>query len=138
MKQEFKVAEDVAIKDVKDFVDEINDTDLDLEEVKEKYPKILKAVMLGLLVLGDEPLTYELREPIKNPAGETTVTELTIRTRILPDNQKSLVKGLNMKTDKFEFGLRSMAYIIGQPVAMLSKFGRNDYKLIEELTELFL
>ena len=138
MENQYKIAEDVAITEVKVFVDDITDEDINLEEVKDKYPKLTKAVMLGLIALGEIPLTYELKEPIKNPAGDITVSQLNIKTRILPDDQKRLVKGLNMKTDKFEFGLRCMAFIVDQPTAMLNKFGRFDYKLIEELSELFL
>jgi len=136
--ENYKVSEEVAIADVKQYVDGITDKDLKLDEVRDTYPRLVKAVMLGLVVLeDDEPPVYTLKEPVKNPAGETTITEIKFKSRISVSDLKSMGKGLDMKKDSIEFGIRCMAHLVDQPVAILDKLGRFDYKFIEEITPLF-
>lgn len=135
---EYKVAAEVAIADVKKYVDSITDKDIELDQVRDTYPKLVKAVMLGLVTLQEDvPPVYTLKEPIKNPAGDITITELNFKERITVSTLKSLGKGLDMKKDSIEFGIKVMAHIVDQPTAILDKLGRFDYKLIEEVTPLF-
>jgi len=133
------IAEDVAIVELSGVIEFYTDDTLQPEEVKEKYPSVLKAIMLGLLVFDeDKKPTYTLKEAVMNASGGVALDKLELRTRIVASEQKKLAQGLDMKKNQLEYIQKCMAYLIKQPVAMLDKLGRFDEKVIDQLTTFFL
>jgi len=139
MKVEFTVAEEVAIKEVKDLVEFYTDEEFEGYAVEDTYPHVVKASKMGLLIIGDDMVpTYKLREPIKTESGGIAVEEIKFLTRLTISQRKSLMKGLDPQKDSFELMMKSFAMIIGQPVAMLDKLSRFDLKALEQIVTLFL
>lgn len=139
MNIEFKVTEEVAVRDMADFVEYHTDKELDEESIKETYPQAVKAIKLGLLTFDDaHDAFYTLREPVKNPSGDEVILEsVKFRTRLTTADEQRLFKGLDPKKDAVLIGHKTMSFIIGQPVAMLDRLSKFDKKAIEQVSTLF-
>lgn len=139
MKKEIKIAKEVAVKEVKEFVEYFMDEEFEDSFIEDAYPYVVKAVMYGLLTFDDEKNPkYILREPLKSESGNLNVTEIEFLTRITVSQKKALLKGLDPFKDSFELLMKSFATIIRQPVAMLDKLNRFDFKALEQIATVFL
>lgn len=139
MKVNYVVAKEVAITEVKSFVEFYLDEEIEENVIEETYPHIVKSAMLGLLLIDDNMVPkYKLREPIKTESGSIAVDEIEFLTRITISQRKALMKGLDPQKDGFELLMKSFAAIIHQPVAMLDKLSRFDFKALEQIATLFL
>ena len=137
---EFKVAEEVALTEVKEFIDYHLDDEIETDQVSKDYKEVVKAVMLGNLDLTDKDSpVLTLRKPIKKEGGATDTDKVTFLTRIKKSQMAALAKGIDINKDAIGFANRMTAYLIQQPaVAMLDLFGKQDMKVIDQLTGLFL
>ena len=128
--------EEQARKELADFLNEYAEKEITADDVHEIAPLVLDALMAGNLVLDQKP-RYTLLKPIKNDAGEITLSELEFKTRILPTTYAELGKGLDIQKEIMRFNLVCVAHIIGQPYKMLDKFSRKDYEFIQQFGMLF-
>ena len=95
--------------------------------------------MLGLLYFDDSMKpSYVLKYPIKNEEGEDSITQIDFRTRIKPNDLANVMKGLDIAKNQIEYTLRCLSYINKQNKAMLDKFEKFDYKVIEQVSTVFL
>jgi hypothetical protein len=133
-----KVAESIAVVEVKQFVEFHLEKTIDIDKVIEDYPEIILAVQLGLMVFNDDQVpTYTLKTPIKTVTNEIAVQKVTFQTRIIASKQAELGKGIDMKKDMLTYINKMRAYYIGQPVAMLDKLGKFDFKVIDQTVSVF-
>lgn len=134
-----KVPTEVATKEIQDFVYENMDVKKQDFEIAQDYPQMLKAVEQGYLTFDDKhhPV-LTLKEPIKNDEDIVTLSEVKFRNRIKPSQLKEIMKGLDISKNQIEYLHRQLAYITFQPVAMLDKFSKFDYKVIDQIATVFL
>jgi hypothetical protein len=134
-----KVSEEVALEEVKSFAEYHLDRDLSTEKVKEDYPDVIRAVQRGLLTFDEDQVPkLTLKEPVKGESGAVALDSVSFKTRIVASEQQKLAKGVDMKNDTFALINKFRAYFIGQPVLMLDKLGKTDYKVVDQLTSVFL
>ncbi|MBB6236491.1 hypothetical protein HDC90_001103 [Pedobacter sp. AK013] len=133
------IEENLAIVEVSEFVNQFKIKPCEEQEVKDLYPEVILAVQFGLMVLKTkEKPEFKLKEPVKNLENEVSLDSVSFKTRIVASEQRKLSAGLDLKKEPLLFGHKCMAYIIGQPLIMLDKFCPFDYKVIEQMSTLFL
>ncbi|OOQ57121.1 hypothetical protein [Mucilaginibacter pedocola] len=141
IKFDYVVAEEVAVEELKDFIEEITVEEITAEEVLSSYPQVVKAIRFGLLLLnGDDSSKkpeYTLREPILTETGGVAYAKLDINTRITFNEKKRLAKGLK-KGDDIEIGGRLLAHSTGLTTSLLDKLSRFDFKVLEQLFTVFV
>lgn len=137
---ENKIATEMAIKEVRDFVETYDDGKRKEDwQIENDYPQLLRAVELGLLVFDDKKKpTLTLKEPIMNDDNEVSVDVITFRTRIKPTQLAEVMKGVDLSKNQLEYSLRCIAYLTGQAKGMLDKLGKFDYKVIDQVSTVFL
>lgn len=109
------------------------------EKLKDSYPNLLEALMIGNLVIDEKMIpSYKLRTPVLNDKNEVTLSEISFKTRIKPSTQADLADGLDLNKSAAKFALRCIAYITGQATNMLDNFDKEDYNLIREVSAVFM
>lgn len=148
MSEEFKIAEEVAITEVKAFVeyhlDKIIDTNRasdDFVDIKKVYENMVKAVKRGLLDLEnyDAPV-LTLKNPLKSDGGNFNVEKITFKTRITKSTMDNLSKGFDVSNRPMGFSNILTTYYTGlESVAILNKISesKTDIKTIDEMVGLF-
>ncbi len=134
----YKVSEDVAVQDVLDFVSKYNKKVKDGDKVLDLYPDVVEAVRLGNLDLSKEQPELKLLEPVKNTDGDIVFDVLKFRTRMKPSDHRRVSKGIDVSKDQLLFGHRCIAFIIDQEVAMLDRIEKDDYRICDQLSNLFI
>jgi hypothetical protein len=137
-KNENKVSKEIAIKEVQKFIRDEADLDKKDHEIESDYPQIIRAVELGLLIFENGKPKFTLKNPIKNDEGDIALGEITFRSRIKPTQLAEIMKGVDLTKNQLEYSLRAHAYLIGQPKAMLDKFSKFDYRVIDQISTVFL
>ncbi|HMI03726.1 MAG TPA: hypothetical protein VK541_14680 [Pedobacter sp.] len=138
LEPKYAVAEEIALNEVMDFVLKYNRKTKDHEELKDKYPDVIEFVKLGLLNLESGKPVLKLTNPIKTDEDGVAIETLNFKTRILASEQRRIASGVNLSKDAVLYLHKSMAHLIGQPLAMLDKFDQEDIKVIEQLCTLFI
>lgn len=137
--QKEKVSREVALSDVKKFVEAHDDLKKEEWQIEQDYPHVIQAIQWGLLSFSDSMIPiYRLKNPILNDEKEVAIDSIEFRTRIKPDDLSRIMKGLNIQQNQIEYTHRCLSYIIKQEKSMLSKFSKFDYKVLEQLTTVFL
>lgn len=132
------ISKEVALNDLESFINRFVKKPVAKEELEDTYPDVLDAIMDGYLSFDDSKLpTLKLKDPIKLEDGSIHISEIKFRTRIKPTTLADLAKGLHPQKEVFTLQLRMTAYIIDQPVAMLDKFERYDYDVINQVATVF-
>lgn len=137
--EEFKVAEPIAVSEVKAFIEYHLDEEIDEVQVAKDYRDVVKAVMRGRLNIENpnEPV-LTLKEKVLDENKSPIISEITFLTRIPATVLSGLAKGIDLQKDSLTFANKMTAYYIQQPaVAMLNKFGKTDYKVIQQIVGLF-
>lgn len=138
LKESDKIAESVAIEEIKKFVDKYTYEEKSNDEIKEDYPQLLRAIKKGLLIFDEDSVpVYTLAFPLKNDEGEDSVKQVNFKTRIKPTDLARITKGLNVQKQQMQFSLKCLSHIIGEPIAMLDRFEKFDYKVIEQVSTVF-
>jgi len=139
MEDNIKIVEEVAIEELRQFLKPYKRKLLSDEEIKDLYPDVLEAIMIGGLVLeeGNFP-KYTLTEPIKSDTGEVVVEGLSFKTRVLPSDVRKISSGVDIKKDPILFAHKCLSFVVGQPLAMLDKFSAFDYRVSEQLSTVFM
>jgi hypothetical protein len=137
--EEFKIAEEVAITELKTFIEYHLDETIDESQVAKDYKEVLKAMQRGLLNVSDmDAPVLTLKTPVKTESGTVDQDHITFLTRIPKSKLASLSKGFDIIKNPIGFANVLTAYLIQQPaVAMLDKYGKADIKVIDQLTGLF-
>ena len=138
MNWNYSIAEDVALAEVKTLAEDFAIAEITDQEVAAKLPQVILAVRLGLLVIAGETITYTLKTPIIADSGAVALSEITVKTRMPYIEAKKIMKEADQVRDAVEYNLRMMGFMVGQPAAMVYKLSKFDYKVIEQLTSLFL
>lgn len=144
--EQFAVAEEVAIPEVKKFIEYHRDITISENrastqyiDIPKKYEAILKAVKRGKLDLSnmDAPV-LTLQKPILSDGGNFDTKEITFKTRILKSKMAQIAKGFDVVGNMVGYSNIMTAYYANiESVAMLDKFGKTDEKVIDELVGLF-
>lgn len=134
-----KVPEAQAILEVQNFVKKW-DSKLKKEwEIKDDYPNLLQAIQFGLVSFDkDLKPVLKLKDPVLNDKEEVALGQIVFRTRIKPQELANVMKGLDISKNQVEYTLRCFAFLTGQPIAMIDKFSKFDYKVVEQLSTVFL
>lgn len=134
-----KVSEEIAIKEIQKFVEEFEGVKKDDWQVKDHYPQMLQAIQEGNLVFDDKSKPrLTLKQPIMNDDGEVSLSEIDFRTRIKPTQLAEIMKGVDLSKNQLEYSLRAISYLTKQSRVMLDKFGKFDYKVIDQIATVFL
>ena len=134
-----KVSKENSIIEVQNFILKYDERKKEDWEVENDYPHLLDAVQEGLVVFDENSKPIQtLKTPIKNENDEVAVSEIEFRTRIKPNDLANIMKGVDISKNNVEYILRAQSYIIKQPKAMLDKFGKFDYKVIEQICSVFM
>jgi len=137
--KDFKVAQEVAVTEVKEFIEYHLDEEISEEQVEKDYWDVVKYVMRADLDLSDKDApVLKLRKPIKSESGEIVVETVKFRTRITKSQLANLAKGMDLQKDGLTFANRMTAFFIQQDsVPMLDLYGKFDMKVIDQLVGLF-
>lgn len=137
--KEYAVSEEIAIQEMQDFVEKWDDKKKKDWEIQDLYPQVLIAIQEGLLVIGaDKKPVFTLKYPIKTDEGNVALDVVTFRTRIRPQQLSDIMKGLDISKNQIEYTLRCFAFLTGQPISMLNKLEKFDYKVIDQISTVFL
>lgn len=137
--QKTVISEEIALNELEKFVNEWVDKPESKDKLRESYPHMFDALMVGNLIIDEEKIpVYKLANSIKNDAGEVSKSEVTFKTRISPINQARIGKGLNIQLDQLQYALNCISYIIGEPINMLDKFSKKDYNTVREVSSVFM
>lgn len=132
------ISKEVALKELESFVNKFIKKPLSLDAIEETYPDILEGIIEGFVSFDESGLPLlKLKEPIKSDTGDVVLSEISFKTRIKPTSLASIAKGIDLKTDALTLQLRMVSYIIDQPIAMLDKFERYDYDVINQISTVF-
>jgi hypothetical protein len=132
------ISEEVALQELESFVNTFVKKPVGIEMLKETYPDMLDAIVDGYLSFDEDGLPIlKLKQPIKSESGNIVLSEITFKTRIKPTALASIAKGIDLKNDALTLQLKMVSYIIDQPVAMLDKFGKYDYDVINQVSTVF-
>jgi hypothetical protein len=135
----YKVSEDVAVQEVLEFVSKFNRKVKDTDKVLDLYPDVVEAVRLGNFDLTSrEQPQLKLIDPIKNTDGDVVLETVSFRTRMKPSDHRRVSKGIDVAKEQLVFGHRCVAFVIDQEVAMLDKFSKDDYSVIDQFSSLFI
>lgn len=138
LKRKDEIVLDVAIIEVKNFVEKWSFEEKEDYQIKDDYPQLLTAVCKGLLIFDkDNKPVYKLAYPVKTDSGSIAVEEVKFRTRIKPTDLANITKGLNVVKQQMDYTLRCLCYITGESATMLDKFHKFDYKVIEQVSTVF-
>lgn len=138
LEQKDVVAKGVAIKEIQEFVKKYNYQDKEDFEIEDDYPQMLMAIQKGLLKFDeDSKPKYTLAFPLSSDGGNFNVTEITFRTRIKPSDLSRIMKGIDASKQQFEYILRCLSYLTGEPKAVFDKIEKFDYKVIEQVATVF-
>ena len=137
--EEFKIAEEVAITELKEFIEYHLDEEIASDQVAKDYANVLKAMQRGLLDIKDmDAPVLTLKKPTTFESGAVDQTKITFLTRIPKSKLASLSKGFDIIKNPIGFANVLTCYLIQQPaVAMLDKYSKVDMKVIDQLTGLF-
>lgn len=137
--KDFKVAEEVAVGEVKEFIEYHLDEEIEADQVSKDYKEMVKAVMRGNLNLEDKDApSLILLKPIKFESGAIDTGEVKFLTRVTKSQLAAMAKGMDLQKDALSFANKITAYIIQQPsVPMLDKYGKGDIKIIDQMVGLF-
>jgi len=137
-KKKTVISKEVALKELDQFVNRFVKKPVPVDELEEGYPDILEAIMDGHLSFdGMGVPVLKLKDPIKNDKDEVSVAEITFKTRIRPTTLADIASGIDLKKDSLKLQLKMVSYIIDQPVAMLDRFERYDYDVINQIATVF-
>ncbi len=132
------ISKEVALDELESFINKFVKKPCLKENMEDTYPDVLDAIMDGFISFKEDGVpVFILKDPIKNDAGDISLSEINFRTRIKPTTLADLAKGLHPQTQVFTLQLRMTAYVIDQPVAMLDKFSRYDYDVINQISSVF-
>lgn len=129
----------IAIKEIQKFVEIHDDQKKPDYQIETDYPQAIKAVCLGLLTF-DEHYNpkYKLKNPI-NENGDFPIKDINFRTRIKPTDLANIMKGVNIAQNQLEYTMRAFTYIARlESKAMLDLLSKFDYKVIEQISTVFL
>lgn len=136
---EFVVPEEIAIKEVKDFIEHHQDETISEEQVAIDYKETVRAVMRGLLNIQEyNAPVYKLRDPILDDQGNIVYDSIPFITRIKPLTMAALQKGVDLSKDQLKMvNIMTTYYTQLGSVALLDKLSKVDYKVIQQVTGLF-
>lgn len=136
---EYVISEEIAIQELQEFVEKWDDKKKKDWEIQNDYPQVLIAIRKGLLVIGeDKKPVFTLQNPIKTDEGSIALDVINFRTRIRPQQLSDIMKGLDISKNQIEYTLRCFAFLTGQSIAMLNKLEKFDYKVIDQISTVFL
>lgn len=136
LKEEDKVEHYVAVEEIQDFVERYNDERPEDFKVEKEYPNFLKALKKGLIEFDDEmKIKYTLAFPGKSEMSEKVID---FKTRIRPMELANITKGLNIAEQQVEYTLRCFAHITKMSKGELNLLNKFDYKVIEQISTVFL
>lgn len=132
------VSKDVALEDLENFINHYSKKPCDKTTLSDSYPDALDAIMDGYLSFDENQVPkLKLKHPVKAEDNSIALSELDFKTRIKPTTKADLGKGLDIGKDVLTYQLRAIAYIIGQPVAMLDKLSPFDYDVVSQVSAVF-
>jgi len=138
MDEKLNVTEEVAISYVKEFAEYHRDKTISIEKVKEDYPDVIEAVMLGLLTFDeDQTPRYTLKRPLKGEGSSVLKATVEFKTRIPVRDLERITKGINPEKEAVKFGNVMRAYIIKEPIEIFDKFGKFDTRVIDQVSSVF-
>lgn len=146
--EQFVVAEEVAIPEVKAFVEFHLDITIvddrassDFVDIPKTYKNILKAVKRGMLDLSNpEAPVLTLKKPLTSEGGNFNTDKITFKTRITKNTMANLTKGFDIGGNPMGFTNILTTYYtgLGTP-AMLNMVSecKTDIQTIDEIVGLF-
>lgn len=109
------------------------------EEIQEKYPQAIKALVSGNLVFNDDYVpVYNLVNPILNDDKEVSYKEIKFRTRIYPLDLARITKGMQVSKEQMLYIVKCISYVSGMPEAIVNKLSKKDYKVVEQVSTVFM
>ena len=133
------VSEEVAEKELIEFYKHFSLENESDEDILSGLSVAKRAVMEGLLSFNeDKEPKFKLKHPVKNDNDEVTLSEITFKTRIFPNDHIRLSKGLNIQKETMAYAMRCTAHLAGLPsVAYLNKLSKYDYTVLQQVGTVF-
>lgn len=145
MTKKSKISEDVALADLKKFLEkykakEMRRGQLKDDKIKDDYVDVLEAIQDGFMVFDDKHNPkYTLRVPLETDGGnpELATREILFKTRVRPSVKADLMDGLKIETQLGKFSIRYMGYIADLSAGDIDKLDPEDYDVINQICSVF-
>lgn len=133
------LSREVAIKEVINFVEKWDERTKTSDQVEESYPDIIDALVYGNLTI-DEDLkaSYKLTTPVLNDKQEIVYDVISFKTRIKPKTLSDITKGMNIAKEQHLYLLKCLSYITGIEVPIIDNLSKTDYRVLDQLSTIFL
>ncbi len=134
-----KISEEIAVKELQEFVEKYNYNEKSESEIIEEYPMVLRAVKEGLLIFDDElkPI-YTLKYPLILKDDDLSVKEIKFKTRIKPLELKRIAGNPQVTKNQQFFALKCLEFLTGCSIGEINEFEKYDYQVIEQISTVFL
>lgn len=133
------MTEEAALIELGGFLKEYLFETLEDKRIRRDYPQVLSALISGNLVFKDGTPEYKFKEPIRTNEGEIDLASVVFKTRISVFEKESLARKNDLREDPLGYSYSCMAHVMQlRSKAYLSKMGRYDLKVCEQLSTLFV
>lgn len=133
---ENKISQEVAVEEIKALVFEHNADTITNEKALESYKNSIKAIERGSLVIDGDNVTYKLHRPFGS--GDSLKEEIKFKTRIKPQDNENISKGIDLKNETFKYINRCNMHLSGLAIGQYNELSKVDLKVIEEVCSIFL
>lgn len=133
------MSEEVALNEMRVFLEDYLFEKLEDKRIRKDYPQVLSALISGNLVIQDGIPVYKLKEPITTNEGDVDLDSVKFRTRISVAEKENLARKNDLREDPLGYSYSCMSFVMNlRSKAYLSKMGRYDIKVCEQLSTLFV
>jgi len=144
MENNIVVEKEVALNELRVFLEIFLFEELEDKRIQKDYPQVLSALMKGKLILPnseneeDNPI-YTLEEPVLTKTGVVDLTKVKFSTRITVSEKESIASKTDLRENPLGYSYACMAKVMNlHSKAYLDKFSRYDLKVCEQLSTLFV
>lgn len=111
-----------------------------IDEVCDEFEECIESLMSGNLVIDNEGIpSYTLEDPVKNDSNDVVYDVIKFKTRVKPNTQANLMKGIDIQKDAATYSLVMIAHITGVTTRLeLDLFGRHDYNVMRKMATVFM
>jgi hypothetical protein len=134
-----KISKEIATSEVNSWLDYKKISEKKRESFRENIDSLISAIEDGVISLSGETkeFTQTLHFPLKDDAGNDTITALKYKARIKVDAVQSQLKNAK-SSDAHEMIATYMSVLTGQPKAIIKSLDTEDYSLGNNIAIFFL
>ncbi len=132
-----KVSREQAVIEIQGLIQDQNFEIVDSVTIEKDYPQLIKAVVDGKMVLGENPI-FDLYKPILDDEGSVVKSTIEFKTRIKALDMASITKGIDMSKETYLAVVLMNCHLSGMPKGIYNNLSKIDEKVVQQLCSIFL